>query len=98
MFFLFFWSEFEPMWLFHMSGVLSIRVEALSPQFWLGNRPDYLQAEGLPPPSFQSPAADTDGSDSKLGQRTSTCPDARCYGRSETAHDRRVYRAEDMLR
>ena len=69
---------------------------ALSPQFRFGIRPAYNQAEGSSPPSLQSSAIGMDSLDSKSRHRSSTRPDARCDGRSETSHGRRDQGAEDL--
>ena len=70
----------------------------LSPKFQLGIRPAYYQAEGFPPPSLQSPAADTDCPDLEPRHRPSMCLDTGCDGRSKTSHGRRDQGAEDVPR
>ena len=69
---------------------------ALSPPFWLNIRLAYHQVERFPPPSLQSPAADTYSPDLESGHRPSTSLDARCDGRLETSHGKRDEGAEDM--
>ena len=71
---------------------------AFSPKFCLGIRHAYHQAEGSPSSSLQSLKANTDNTDSEPRHGPSTHPDARCIGRAETSHDKRVHGAKDILR
>ena len=71
---------------------------AFPPKFWLGIRPAYHQAEGSPSSSLQSSKANTDNTDSEPRHGPSTRSDARCIGRAEISHNRRVHGAEDIPR
>ena len=71
---------------------------AFPPEFRLGIRLAYHQAEGSLSSSLQSSKANTDNTDSKPRHGPSTRPDTRCIGRAKISHDRRVHGAEDIPR
>ena len=69
---------------------------ALTTQFRLDINLAYHHVEQFPPPSLQSPTADTNSLDSDFGHRPSTSLDTRCDERSEISHHRRDQGAEDV--